>query len=154
MMKSQLISLTGIVKPGHQVASGQGQDSPYERGTLAMQLPFFRELGLDLGNFHLGTLNVSIAPDSFQFIQPKCTFPLVKWHPDYPPETFSFASCIVIYDDNSYEGLIYYPHPETKIGHFQDDSILEIIAPKIPNIGYGDRLTLQVNPQEIKLIDH
>ncbi|MEO0928977.1 MAG: hypothetical protein AAFY63_24355, partial [Cyanobacteria bacterium J06643_13] len=62
MTKTNLISLVGTVKAGHQVASGQATDSPYEQGTLEMQLPYFRALGLDLRDFFLGTLNVSIAP--------------------------------------------------------------------------------------------
>lgn len=153
MAKSDLTTLTGIVKPGHQVASGNAQDSPYEQGTLAMQLPFFRDLGLDLSGFFLATLNVSIAPQTFKIIQPKYTFPQVKWHPNFPGETFSFSPCTVIYHQRSYESLIYYPHPETKIGHFQDASILEVIATQIPDLNYGDRLKLVINPQEIKLID-
>ena len=152
-MKSNLISLTGIVKPGHQVASGNASNSPYEHGTLEMQLPFFKDLGLDLSGFYLGTLNISIAPHTFKLVQPKYTFAQVKWHRDYPAETFSFSPCMVIYQDISYDGLIYYPHPETKIGHFQDDSILEIITSPISDIGYGDRLNLKINPQEIQLID-
>ena len=152
MTESNLISQVGIVKPGHQVASGKAQDSPYERGTLEMQLPWFKNLGLDLSRFYLGTLNLSIAPHTFQLIHPTYTFPHVKWHPDYPAETFSFSPCQVVYRETQYEGLVYYPHPETKIGHFQDNSILEIIAPTIPKINYGDRLTLKIDPQEIELI--
>ena len=152
MTKSNLITLTGIVKPGHQVASGQSLNSPYARGTLEMQLPCFRDLGLDLSSFYLGTINVSFAPYTFEVFQPQYTFLLVKWHPDYPAETFSFSPCVVTHQDISYEGLVYYPHPETKIGHFQDASIMEIIAPRIPQLNYGDRLSLKLNPQEIKLV--
>lgn len=152
MREPNLISLSGIVKSGHQVASGQALDSPYVQGTLEMQSPFFRDLGLDLSNFYLGTVNISIAPYSFKVLQPQYTFPLVKWHPNYRAETFSFSPCIVTYLDISYQGLVYYPHPETKIGHFQDASIIEIIAPWIPTLNYGDRLSLHLNPQEIKLV--
>lgn len=56
-MESNLVTLTGIVKSGHQVASGRAENSPYERGTLEMQLPCFRDLGLDLSTFYLGTIN-------------------------------------------------------------------------------------------------
>jgi hypothetical protein len=152
MIESNLITVTGIVKPGHQVASGQSLNSPYARGTLEMQLPLFRDLGLDLSGYYLGTVNVSIAPYTFGVFQPQYTFPLVKWHPDYPAETFSFSPCIVTHQDLSYEALVYYPHPETKIGHFQDASIMEIIAPRIPKLNYGDRLILQLNSQEIRLL--
>ncbi|MEM8720068.1 MAG: hypothetical protein AAGE84_12255 [Cyanobacteria bacterium P01_G01_bin.39] len=152
MANSYFTAVTGIVKPGHQVASGNAPNSPYERGTLEMQLPFFRNLGLDLTGLFLGTLNISIAPYTFKLIQPQYTFPLVKWHPNYAAETFSFSPCKVFYLDKSYEGLIYYPHPETKIGHFQDDSIIEVVAPKISQLNYGDRLKLEINPQKVKLI--
>ena len=151
MIQSNSIALTGIVKPGHQVASGQAADSPYERGTLEMQLPHFRNLGLDLSNFYLGTINLSIAPYTFELLQPKYTFERVKWHPDYLAETFSFSPCIVELKTKSNLGLVYYPHPETKIGHFQDSSIIEIIAPYMTNLNYGDRVLLKLNPQEIKL---
>ncbi|MEM6611174.1 MAG: hypothetical protein AAF652_02775, partial [Cyanobacteria bacterium P01_C01_bin.72] len=74
------------------------------------------------------------------------------WHPDYPAETFSFCRCEVNYQQIDYSGWVYYPHPETKIGHFQDPSIIEVIAPKIKELNYGDHLSLKLNPQEIKLI--
>ncbi len=151
-METNLVALQGSVKRGHQVASGNAQDSPYERGTLEMQLPFFRDLGLDLSGFYLGTINISIAPHTFKFLQPKYTFEKVKWHPDYAAETFSCSPCQIIYQNTGYRGLIYYPHPETKIGHFQDNSILEAIAPPIPDLGYGDRLILQLDPQEIEIL--
>ena len=151
-MESGLVALSGIVKSGHQVASGRAEDSPYERGTLDMQLPFFRDLGLDLSSFFLGTINISIAPHTFELVRPKYTFADVKWHPDYAAETFSFSPCQVVHQNITYTGLIYYPHPETKIGHFQDDSIIEAIAPSIPSLNYGDRLILKVAPQEIELL--
>ena len=151
MTQSNSIALTGTVKPGHQVASGQAADSPYERGTLEMQLPYFRKLGLDLSNFYLGTINLSIAPYIFELVQPKYTFERVKWHPNYLAETFSFSPCVVEHLNRSDRGLIYFPHPETKIGHFQDPSIIEIIAPYMANLNYGDCVLLKLNPQEIKL---
>lgn len=50
----------------------------------------------------------------------------------------------------TYQGLIYYPHPETKIGHFQDPAIVEVLVSSfIPQIHYGDRVTVEVNPGEI-----
>ena len=153
MMESDFITLAGIVKPGHRVASGQAENSPYERGTLEMQLPYFRDLGLDLSDYYLGTLNISIAPYTFEMRSPQYTFPQVKWHRDYPAETFSFSPCYLAIDSVEYEGLVYYPHPETKIGHFQDPTIIEVIAPKIDNLNYGDRLILKLHPAEIKAIE-
>jgi len=144
-------TVTGVVKPGYGVASGQGEDSPYEKGTLAIQQPYFQNLGLDLSDFYLGTINVSIAPYTFELAEPKYTFQNVKWHSDYPAETFSFSPCIAEHHGESVQSFVYYPHPETKIGHFQDPSIIEIIAPRLSELEYGDRLSLKLNPQEIML---
>jgi hypothetical protein len=47
-----------------------------------------------------------------------------------------------IFNDKPYPGLIYYPHPETKLGHFQDPHTLEVISLQIAGIKYGDRLQL------------
>ena len=153
-MQPESILMSGIIKPGHQVASGLAKDSPYDRGTLEMQLPFFKDLGLDLSCYFLGTLNISISPYIFTVKQPQYTFKNVKWHPNYAAETFSFSACQVIYQQVNYRGFIYYPHPETKIGHFQDDSILEVITYPIPNINYGDRVHLEINSQEIEITNN
>lgn len=151
MTQVDWITVIGVVRPGHQVASGQSKNNPYEKGTLESQLPYFQELGLDLSGFYLGTINVSIAPRTFDLAQPKYTFSEVKWHADYPAETFSFSPCEVEHQGNRFQCFVYYPHPETKIGHFQDPSVLEIIAPPLSGLDYGDRLTLKLNSQEIQL---
>lgn len=150
-MQQESTIISGSIQPGHQVASGIARNSPYAAGTIAMQLPYFLQQGLDLSNYYLGTLNILIAPNKFRVQNPLYTFPLVKWHPDYPAETFSFSPCQVIFRGIKYKGLVYYPHPETKIGHFQADSILEVIALPIPDIKYGDQVQLIVDSQEIAL---
>ena len=144
--------ISGILKSGHRVASGMADNSPYEKGTLEMQLPFFKALGLDISKFYLGTLNIDIAPHTFEVVKPQYTFRKVKWHRDYPTEDFSFSPCELIFRDVTYEGLVYYPHPETKIGHFQDPSIIEAIALPLPNIHYGDRIAIALNPSEITIL--
>lgn len=139
----------GILKSGHQVASGMSPNNPYERGTIEMQLPFFQALGLDLSAFFLGTLNVDIAPHTFKIVEPGYTFRNVKWHRDYPAEDFSFSPCKIFFQDRIEAGLVYYPHPESKIGHFQADSIVEVIAPHISGIKYGNTIEIAFNPAEI-----
>lgn len=148
-MQSETKIISGIIKPGHQVASGLAEDSPYAEGTIAMQLPHFQQQGLDLSDYFLGTLNIDVAPHKFKILKPQYTFPLVKWHPDYPAETFSFSPCQIIFRAVEYQSLIYYPHPETKLGHFQADTIIEAIAPPIAEIKYGDKVELRVNGLEI-----
>ena len=143
--------VTGILQKGHQVASGQAENSPYEAGTIALQIPHFQQHGLDLTPYFAGTLNISIAPHTFRFVNPRHTFPHVQWHPDFAAETFSFSPCQIQHQQQHYDGLIYYPHPETKLGHFQDPHTLEVLAPPIPNIQYGDRLQLHLNPKEVTI---
>ena len=80
------------------------------------------------------------------------TFEHVAWTDLHPPETFSFSRCLVIFRGLSYDGWVYYPHPETKLRHFQNPSLLEVIALPIPEIGYGDQLLAHLNPAEIGLL--
>ena len=56
---------------------------------------------------------------------------------------------MVIFKDGEYEGWVYYPHPETKLRHFQDPSLLEVIARPIAGIKYGDPLDVLLNSAEI-----
>ncbi|MBD2325873.1 hypothetical protein [Alkalinema sp. FACHB-956] len=148
---SQCFTVQGTIVPGYQVASGRSPTSPYPAGTLQLQLPFFQARGLDLSNCFLGTLNVSIAPHTFEILQPIYTFPNVQWVEGFASETFSFCHCGIMAGDMTYLGWVYYPHPETKLDHFQDASILEVVAPLIPDLSYGDRVQLSLDPQAIAL---
>ncbi|MDJ0726751.1 MAG: hypothetical protein QNJ38_16725 [Prochloraceae cyanobacterium] len=141
--------VNGTLERGHKVASGQGKNSPYPSGTIEMQTPFFKELGLDLRGYFKGTLNVSISPNTFKILKPEFTFKDVEWTDKHPPETFSFSSCRIIFKKCRYNSWIYYPHPETKKRHFQEPYIVEIIAPFIPEINYGDAIELEYKLSEI-----
>ncbi|WP_348251232.1 hypothetical protein [Leptolyngbya subtilissima] len=114
-----------------------------------MQMPFFAALGLDLTEYFKGTLNISINPRTFQLTDPELTFRQVEWTDRHPPEDFSFSRCRVLFQTSTYNSWIYYPHPETKKRNFQNPSIIEIIAPPIPNIKYGDRVKIEYNPLEV-----
>jgi hypothetical protein len=141
--------IPGILMRGHQVASRPSKDYPYS--SLEKQKPYFRSLGLDLYEFFNGTLNISIAPLTFEMTAPEFTFPLVEWTDLHPPETFSFSRCKVVFKDVEYSGWVYYPHPETKKNHFQNPSLVEVITYEIPGIQYGDVLDVEVNSSEITI---
>ncbi|MEN9564257.1 MAG: hypothetical protein RIR73_2501 [Chloroflexota bacterium] len=134
---------------GHQVASQPSKDYPYS--SLEKQKPYFKSLGLDLYEFFNGTLNISIAPLTFQMSAPEFTFPLVEWTDLHPPETFSFSRCNVIFKSVEYTGWVYYPHPETKKAHFHNPSLVEVITYKIPGIHYEDALEVALHVEEITL---
>jgi hypothetical protein len=144
---SRDVTIQGIVVEGHRVASQASRDYPY--GTIDKQKPFFKDLGLDLGSFYSGTLNVLIAPLTFEMINPQYTFRHVAWTDLHPPEDFSFSRCRVRFEKAGYDGYVYYPHPETKKRHFQAASILEILAERIPNLRYGDVVELELKAGEI-----
>ncbi|MGD1866495.1 MAG: hypothetical protein ACFB0D_18240 [Phormidesmis sp.] len=146
------IRVNGWVKAGHGVASGKSGDPRFPAGTLAMQKPMFRKLGLSLDNYFMGTLNIAIAPHSYEIIEAKHTFRNVKWSPTEPTEDFSFFDCrVVLNNAEKVNGLIYYPHPETKPEHFQPADILEVITPFISNLTYECEVVIEVDPQQLQI---
>ncbi len=150
-MPDEFVIVPGTIIEGHRVTSLPSKEYPYP--ALEKQKPYFKERGLDLDRFHLGTLNISIAPKRFEMHKPKYTFPLVPWTDLHPPETFSFSSCKVRFQGQEYEGMVYYPHPETKARHFQNPSLVEVIAEHVPGIGYGDRVDLLLDSEEVRVTE-
>ena len=146
-MSVSWVPLQGILARGHRVASGPSKDYPY--GALERQRPIFKSLGLNLDGYFNGTLNVNIQPYVFEMLKPEFTFYDVQWTDLHPPEHFSFSRCKVMFREMEYAGWVYYPHPETKIKHFQNPSLLEVVAQSILGVAYGDSMKVFVNPDEI-----
>lgn len=135
---------------GHRVASGLNGNPRFPGGTLRMQIPHFQALGLDLSVFHLGTLNVSIAPLTYCVVKPRHTFTNLKWHPTEPAEDFSFFDVQVTRaNEHSLAGLIYFPHPETKPEHFQQPDVLELLLPFMNGLSYGTQLNLEISKAQM-----
>ncbi len=146
-------TIAARVVAGHQVASGQNGNPRFPGGTLHMQQPYFRALGLELEIYHPGTLNVSIAPNHYRVLRPRHTFKAVKWHPSEPAEDFSFFDVrLVSADGVPVSGLVYYPHPETKPEHFQQPDVLELLLPFVAGLAYGAEPILEI-PAEQMLIE-
>jgi hypothetical protein len=143
------ITIKGIVVQGHRVASQPSDVYPY--GTIEKQKPVFKALGLDLESFYNGTLNISISPNTFKLVKPEITFEYLEWTDLHPPETFSFSKCTLIYKKVRYPGWVYYPHPETKIRHFENPSIIEILTQHVPDIHYADHVKIELNSAEIAI---
>ena len=144
-------TVTGVVRQGHRVASGTGEDRRYPAGTLRLQRPFFLARGLDLAPFFEGTLNHDIAPRTFALVRPTHTFRQVTWTDLHPPEDFSFSRCVVGHRGTEHAGWIYTPHPETKAAHFQPPTLLEVLLPWIAEVRYGDAVQLRVRAEEIAI---
>ena len=149
MSSNKWISVHGILMEGYRVASGPSKDYPY--GALDRQRPLFKARGLDLSAYFNGTLNIDIHPFTFTMVKPEFTFQHVEWTELHPPEHFSFSHCKVIYKEVEYDGWVYYPHPETKLRHFQNPSLLEVIAKPISGIEYGDDVNVMLNGVEINV---
>lgn len=133
---------------GYGVASGQTTHSPYPKGTIELQTPYFLELGLDISKYYPGTLNLSVSPYHLQLHNPQWTFPQVEWFSGCR-ETFSFSNCRLVLEAFTVDALIYYPHPETKPTHFQDPTIVEVLAPYLKAVKGKAPLYLQLNTQEV-----
>ncbi|MGA0160357.1 MAG: hypothetical protein ACO3JW_00710, partial [Vulcanococcus sp.] len=125
----------GIVARGHGVASGSASDSPYPAGTIALQSPFFLQGGLDLSDCVQGTINLDFPGCRWVLSHPDHCFEQLAWTPLHPPETFSFWRVLLRQPSSAaVQGWIYYPHPETKVRHFQRDGRLELLAPCLPEL--------------------
>ena len=145
-MNSSWIRTKGIVVRGHRAASQPTEAYPYP--TLEKQNIPFKERGLNLDHYYQATLNVSIKPHVVKREKPLLTLSKVEWTDRHPPEDFSFSPCNVWFNGTSYHGMIYYPHPETKIRMEQDSSVLEILVEQKLDIDYDDEVELEFNGDE------
>ena len=136
---------------GHRVASGLNGDPRFPGGTVAMQVPHFARLGLDLSRYHRGTLNLDISPLTYRSLKPRHIFERLHWHPVEPAETFSFFAARLLHAGQTHEVLIYLPHPETKPEHFQAPTTLEVLAPWIEGLSYETILQLAIDPAQMIL---
>lgn len=129
--------LTGRVARGHGVASGTG-DTPYPAGAITLQAPHFAARGFHLDQVRAATVNVDVAPTHWRPISPDVTLDRVPWSDLIPPETFSFLRARARFGGREADGWVYYPHPETKPQHEQPETIVELLLPHLPGLGYGD----------------
>lgn len=143
--------LAGTVVAGYGVASGTAPGGPYPGGTIRMQLPHFLERGLDIRAFVPATINLDISPSHFAMVEPDITLEQVRWTDRIPPETFSFCACTVSRSGIEYPAMIYYPHPETKVEHHHNDSLMELLAAPIEGLSHGERLTVTIAPGRIRI---
>jgi hypothetical protein len=149
---STLLALQGVVVQGHGVASGRSAHSPYPCGSVAMQMPFFKALGLDLSDCWAGTMNVSIAPHTWALKRADYCFEKLVWTHLHPAETFSFVRLQLGWQQHTVSAWLYYPHPETKTAHHQPRTMVEIIAPRLEGVAYGDVVQLTLAGEAIQMV--
>jgi hypothetical protein len=166
------------VAPGQRLASGTATRDPMfneeiikdgvkGKGTIFLQASEFKEQGLDLDTYFgecgyfSGTLNLLIAPRTWKLGRNGFEHVLrnVRWtdkldETGKPPftETFMLSPCDLEFNDIRYKGMIYIPDPNTKPGkHAPLAPYIDIIAPSIPGIGYGSKVTFFYNPAAIQV---
>lgn len=110
-----------------------------------MQAPYFLEGGLDLSDFHRGTLNLSPVDHSIQLLSPQYIFRQVKWSISVPAENFSFFQSELQLSNSStwVPALLYWPHPSTKPEFHQPANTYEFIAPFIDGLLLGTLIKLR-----------
>jgi hypothetical protein len=92
-----------------------------------------------------GTINVALA-DPLLLRRADLTLEGIDWTRDEPdpacrlaPETFSFVRCRLAHKGVSHIGLIYYPHPETKLRtNAHDPRVLEVLTDRVDGLAIGD----------------
>ncbi|MEW6982948.1 hypothetical protein AAD001_09890 [Colwelliaceae bacterium 6471] len=130
-----------VVK-GHQVASGMSINSPYPKGTIALQTPYFKSLGLDLTDYFSGTINAQFDCQQIELMKYSHVFENLNWLKGLPSETFYFAPVKIEYKKKLYRAFVYQPDKQTKIDHFQENNVLELIAEQLPGLNYNEQLEL------------
>ncbi|MDO8482043.1 MAG: hypothetical protein Q7S75_03095 [bacterium] len=141
----------GVVIRGARRTSNIDGNSPYGRGTLELQFPLFRELGLDLSGCFMGTLDIRINPRTWVMVPTEPTFHGIKWFAG-KEEDFFFSKCWLTFAGKTYLAWLYCASPG-KPHYIRGPSLFEVIAEKIPNIGYGDTVMLEINPEDIRIND-
>ena len=99
-----------------------------------MQAPYFKALGLDLSDYFKSTLNVNIAPQSYQVKNPKYYFEDINCSTYIPSENFYFFDVTAFINDKIYFGFIYMPDPTTKVAHIKPKTVIKIILPPIKRV--------------------
>ena len=131
---------------GYGVASGRAAGSPYPAGSIALQAPFFRAQGIDLSPSFPGTLNVDLAPH----LPPpgRSVFDgRLRWFGELE-ERFVLTPIALRHAGHVYEGFWYYPHPETKPGHFQRPTVVELLLPWVPGLAEDARVEVGFLPAD------
>lgn len=143
--------VAGIVIEGYKIASGLAERNPFGGSTIQMQVPLFLERGLDLSHCYPGTLNISIAPRTWRILATDPNYRGLKWHPGHSAEDFFIRTCRLCFSGICYDGWVYCPDPKKKLLHQHKPDTLEILAPPISGITYGDSVVLMLDPDEIRV---
>lgn len=139
------LKVSGVVTQGFRIASGlntEGVSGPYGitiKDSFVQQRPFFEAEIPEMKNVWTGTINVDISPHTHRMIgftkEITC-----EWHPKIT-ETFGLVTGVTLtHAGKNYPAIIYYPMPSEF--HEPRMNVIEILAPKIEGLAYGDKVDL------------
>lgn len=148
------VVVTGVVAEGYRIASGlnkkgiRAPDGRILKDSFVRQRPFFEREIPELKNVWTGTINIDISPKICRMLRFDHEI-TCEWQRGVT-ETFGVVSgSTLIVKGKKYPGFIYYPFPsETKE---RRDHIIEILAPKIKRLSYGDKVTLTLPGDKITI---
>jgi hypothetical protein len=148
-----MIWAEGAMVRGHRVASGHGNDPRFPGGTIRPQLAAFRAAIPDFdhylgGDAFAGTINVRLT--GFGKImpgEPDFRIGPVHWTDVFPPEIFLISRAMVRIRDHEHPAFLYIPDPATKPGHYQPTDVVELLSGFLPDLTYGDPVTIGYAPQ-------
>lgn len=153
------IFVTGTVVPGYGIASETATKiqvlpsnvypdrSIIVDKTVHRQFPYFIDAGIpDIEKMHHGTINVDIAPQSFSIVAPDYEVSC-EWI-DGVRETFWLTKLRVEYKDIEVSGYLYYPCVSDQ--HVARNSMIEIIAERVPGVAYDETIRLHL-PSNVTL---
>lgn len=142
------LRILGTVKSGHRIASGQSTTGHQGlNNTIGLQRPFFEKVVPTFSSVWNGTINVDIAPRNFKILKRDHEV-TCEWHPGIL-ETFWLVEVEIVLEGKTYKGFIYYPTPSTTKSH--KDDMIEILAPKIEGLSYGQEIEIHVPEGKIAL---
>jgi len=141
------MTLEGIVSKGLGIASGLHTDPKTGlTDTISKQKRYFEESNIpNITGVYNGTINLDISPKKFEITYPDyevtCT-----WD-EGVTETFWFVDVFIDFNNTTYKGYIYYPCPSEIKAH--NDDIVELLAEEIPDLNYGDTLSIRVSSNRV-----
>lgn len=144
------------------------RDAYYPEGTIKTQAPYLKERGFDIekhfdkaGGIFWGTVNLDIGQSLNGIKVPDYSFEGVQWAKNFitgevlerVKENFSLLKAWVrtSANDNLVEGLIYYPHQETRPGSTKGRPHVEWVGPEVESVEYGDEVELIVEDNHLVL---
>lgn len=144
--------LHGKVVKGYQLASGLGKlpNVPFTR-TVGLQMPYFVQAGIPgIGEMHIGTINMSIAPRKLKILKPDYEV-MCEWFPKITETFWIMDDVKIIYGEKEYNGFVYYPTPSDI--HIVRDEIIELLTVKIPGVKYGDDISISLPAEKYEVTE-